>query len=85
MATRIKFKQAGNWAKENPALIMTGTGVVISGTNLVTNTLRRNETKDYQKKQLRAMNRLTNAINGLDDRIEYDEVPGKKVNFKLKK
>ena len=87
MATRIKFKNAGRWMRENPGLALSGASVAIGGTNLATNTLRRSESKDYQKKQLQAMNRLTNAIKGLDDKIEY-EAPEKKINminFKLKK
>lgn len=88
MATRIKFRQAKEWVKRNPALALSGTGVAISGTNLAVNASRRTESRDYQKKQLDAMDRLTNSINGLDQKLEKNETtPARKPNiiFKLKK
>lgn len=87
MATRIKFRQAREWVKKNPALALSGTGVAISGTNLAVNSGRRTESREYQKKQLEAMDRLTNSINGLDSKLEGQQPkqPKKNVFFKLKK
>ena len=89
MATRIKFKQAKEWVKKNPNLALSGTGVAISGTNLAINSSRRTESKEYQKKQLEAMDRLTNSINGLDHRLEGSQPKQtnnkKSIFFRLKK
>lgn len=79
MATLTKFKQ---WVQKNPGLALSGAGVSISAANLATNVSRRSETNKLQRQQLKAMNRLTESIHGLDTTLEEPKA-SKRIQFRL--
>lgn len=70
MATHIKFKQ-GNFSKvgkawkgvkENAAVPLAATSLVVSSANLATNRSRHDKDQEYQDRQLEAMNKLTDRL-----------------------
>ena len=51
------------YLKKNPTLATSSAALAISTANLVTNTGRRKEAEEQNKKQLKAMNKLTDSLS----------------------
>lgn len=85
MATHIKFQQkdfskVGKIAKEtstyiskHPTLPLVGASLAVGTGNLATNVKRRDEGREYQERQLRAMEKLTNSLGKVDKSLQRIE------------
>jgi hypothetical protein len=77
MATHIKFRLK-NFSKseevirfiKTPAGIISTTALGVSTANLATNASRHRSDRAYQDKQIKAMDKLTRSINGLDNTVK---------------
>lgn len=65
-ATRIKFKKSWKSIKENAGVPIAATSLAVSAANFATNKKRHDKDREYQDKQLEAMNRLTNQLGKVD-------------------
>ena len=76
-----------NFYKKNPTAKITTATAGFSGTNLVINTTRKTDDKNYQEKQLEAMNKLTKALGGVNETLKETENLSnkKKQPIRLKK
>lgn len=87
MDTLIKFRQKefGKLKEfmKTPTGILSATGVTVSTANLATNVSRHRKDKEYQEKQLEAMDRLTNSINGLDKTVKASDPNSKNKNTRM--
>ena len=94
MATHIKFRLK-NFSKseevvkfiKTPAGIISTTALGVSTANLATNASRHRSDRAYQDKQIKAMDKLTRSINGLDNTVkksEADKSKPKLINFRPK-
>jgi hypothetical protein len=77
MATHIKFRlknfsKSGEVVKfiKTPAGIISTTALGVSSANLATNASRHRSDRAYQDKQIKAMDKLTRSINGLDNTVK---------------
>lgn len=81
-----KFTQKNYGKRENIALGISATGLGISAANFATNLKRRKSDKDYQEKQLKAMDKLTNSLNKVDNslkKLPEEKKETKKRGFKF--
>lgn len=77
MATHIKFRLK-NFSKSGEVVkfVKTPQGIVamsalgVSSANLATNASRHRSDRAYQDKQIKAMDKLTHSINGLDNTVK---------------
>lgn len=94
MATHIKFRlktfsKSGEVVKfiKTPQGIITTTALGVSTANLATNASRHRSDRAYQEKQIKAMDKLTRSINGLDNTVKKsglkDENPKPKFRPRL--
>lgn len=76
-----------NFYEKNPTAKITTATAGFSGTNLVINTTRKTDDKNYQEKQLEAMNKLTKALGGVNETLKETENLSnkKKQPIRLKK
>ena len=65
-----KFTQKNYGKRENIVLGMSTAGLGLSAANFATNLKRRKSDKDYQEKQLKAMDELTNSLNNVDNSLK---------------
>ena len=77
MATHIKFRlknfsKSGEVVKfvKTPQGIIAMSALGVSSANLATNASRHRSDRAYQDKQIKAMDKLTRAINGLDNTVK---------------
>lgn len=92
MGTHIKFRLktfSGNKAKEVEKFIKTPAGIfsigalTISSANLATNVSRHKKDRAYQKKQIEAMDKLTQDLEKLEK--EKENPKPKYINFRQKR
>ena len=77
MATHIKFRLK-NFSKSGEVIkfVKTPKGMIavstlgVTSANLVTNASRHKNDRAYQDKQIKAMDKLTRSINGLDNTVK---------------
>ena len=77
MATHIKFRLK-NFSKseEFVKFVKTPRGMIavstlgVTSANLITNASRHRSDREYQDKQIKAMDKLTRSINGLDNTVK---------------
>ena len=77
MATHIKFRLK-NFSKSGEVVkfVKTPRGMIavstlgVTSANLVTNASRHKNDRAYQDKQIKAMDKLTHSINGLDNTVK---------------
>ncbi len=77
MATHIKFRLK-NFSKSGEVVkfVKTPQGIIaisalgVSSANLATNASRHRSDRAYQDKQIKAMDKLTRSINGLDNTVK---------------
>lgn len=78
MGTHIKFKKkefskiskAVTYVKKHPTVPITAASLAVGTANLATNRSRHDRDREYQDKQLRAMNNLTNSLTNLNKNVE---------------
>ena len=77
MATHIKFRlKTFSKSKEVVKFIKTPSGIIsttalgVSTANLATNASRHRSDRAYQDRQIKAMDKLTRSINGLDSTVK---------------
>ena len=95
MAIHIKFrlKTFSGRSKEVVKFVKTPQGIIsltalgVSSANLATNASRHKSDRAYQDKQIKAMDKLTRSINGLDNTVRKsgikDENPKPKFRPRL--
>ena len=81
MATHIKFRlknfsKSGEVVKfiKTPAGIISTTALGVSTANLATNASRHRSDRAYQDKQIKAMDKLTRSVNGLDNTVKNNRI-----------
>ena len=81
MATHIKFRlknfsKSGEVVKfiKTPAGIISTTALGVSTANLATNASRHRSDRAYHDKQIKAMDKLTRSINGLDNTVKNNVI-----------
>lgn len=94
MATRIKLKRGLKFIEKHPVAV-SGSTLVVSSANLATNRSRHDKDRDYQEKQLRAMENLTSQLkknaSSMDEvtktlqNKEEEKKGGSSIKFSLKK
>lgn len=74
MATHFKLsKKVLDAIEKDPRLAISLATIGISGTNLAVNSKRNIDSREYQEKQLEAMERLTDQLNRNSDILEAEE------------
>lgn len=90
MDTRIKFipkefskiSKSVEYIKKHPTLPLVAGSFTVGTANLATNVSRHNRDREYQDKQLKAMNNLTKSLTKLDNSVQKQtEQPQKKPTF----
>lgn len=90
-STKSTVKVVKKFISDHPVIPISTLGVGISGTNLAVNASRQKEAREYQEKQLRAMNNLTTALTDVDKslketkRVEKPEPKSVEKKIDLKK
>ena len=85
MATHIKFqqkdfskvgkiaKETGTYISKHPTLPLVGASLAVATGNLTTNVKKRDEGREYQERQLKAMEKLTNSLGKVDKSLQRIE------------
>ena len=81
MATHIKFRlknfsKSGEVVKfvKTPQGIIAMSALGVSSANLATNASRHRSDRAYQDKQIKAMDKLTRSVNGLDNTVKNNRI-----------
>lgn len=88
MATHIKFQQkdfskvgkiakdVGTYISKHPTLPVAGASLAVATGNLATNVKRHDKDREYQERQLKAMEKLTNSLGKVDKSLQrIDDTP----------
>jgi len=78
--TGKKVKEVVKFIK-TPQGIITTTALGVSSANLATNMSRHKNAREYQDKQIEAMDKLTKSITGLDNTVKKNEVQNSKPKY----
>lgn len=65
-----KLKTAKEFIKKNPALPISAGTLLVSSANLATNTSRHRKDREYQERQLKAMENLTQAMSNTTNSMD---------------